>query len=216
MRRYISYLAMCATMLLGVGASAVPMIKAADADLAYADGKTLYFKASHYVEDSPNSNYSDFLDETDGEDPINDIADEFRVRLEKWGLSEFEVATQGYDTIAVTKRVFAWGLAYMVIMLVVTGDAFPLAVLAEPTVLGNLAFLGILASAGCFVTWGYSVKHLGATAASAYIYLQAPITVIWAVILLGEPLTAAIVVGLALVIVGLALSEGFHIRKREL
>ncbi len=126
------------------------------------------------------------------------------------------LSSYGYDTIAVTKRVFAWGLAYMVIMLVVTGDAFPLAVLAEPTVLGNLAFLGILASAGCFVTWGYSVKHLGATAASAYIYLQAPITVIWAVILLGEPLTAAIVVGLALVIVGLALSEGFHIRKREL
>lgn len=126
------------------------------------------------------------------------------------------LSSYGYDTIAVTKRVFAWGLAYMVIMLVVTGDAFPLAVLAEPTVLGNLAFLGILASAGCFVTWGYSVKHLGATAASAYIYLQAPITVIWAVILLGEPLTAAIVVGLALVIVGLALSEGFCIRKREL
>ena len=126
------------------------------------------------------------------------------------------LSSYGYDTIAVTKRVFAWGLVYMVIMLIVTGDAFPLAVLAEPTVLGNLAFLGILASAGCFVTWGYSVKHLGATAASAYIYLQAPITVIWAVILLGEPLTAAIVVGLALVIVGLALSEGFHIRKREL
>ena len=126
------------------------------------------------------------------------------------------LSSYGYDTIAITKRVFAWGLAYMVIMLVVTGDAFPLAALAEPAVLGNLAFLGILASAGCFVTWGYSVKHLGATAASAYIYLQAPITVIWAVILLGEPLTAAIVVGLALVIVGLALSEGFHIRKREL
>lgn len=126
------------------------------------------------------------------------------------------LSSYGYDTIAVTKRVFAWGLAYMVIMLVVTDDAFPLAALAEPAVLGNLAFLGILASAGCFVTWGYSVKHLGATAASAYIYLQAPITVIWAVILLGEPLTAAIVVGLALVIVGLALSEGLHIRKRAL
>ena len=126
------------------------------------------------------------------------------------------LSSYGYDTIAITKRVFAWGLVYMVIMLVVTGDAFPFAALAEPAVLGNLAFLGILASAGCFVTWGYSVKHLGATAASAYIYLQAPITVVWAVILLGEPLTAAIVVGLALVIVGLALSEGFHIRKREL
>jgi len=53
-----------------------------------------------------------------------------------------------------------------------------------------------------------------ATSASAYIYLQAPVTVVWAVILLGEPFTAAIVVGLALVIVGLALSEGFIFSKR--
>lgn len=120
----------------------------------------------------------------------------------------------GYDTIAVTKRVFAWGLIYMVVTLVATGDVFPFAALTEPTVMGNLAFLGILASAGCFVTWGYSVKHLGATSASAYIYLQAPVTVVWAVILLGEPFTAAIVVGLALVIVGLALSEGFVFGKR--
>ncbi len=124
------------------------------------------------------------------------------------------LSTYGYDTIAVTKRVFAWGLVYMVIMLVITGDLFPLATLGEPLVLGNLAFLGVLASAGCFVTWGYSVKHLGATAASAYIYLQAPITVVWAVILLGEPLTAAIVIGLVLVVFGLALSEGLHIRRR--
>ena len=126
------------------------------------------------------------------------------------------LSTFGYDTIAVTKRVFAWGLVYMVVMLIATGDAFPLTTLAEPSVIGNLVFLGVLASAGCFVTWGYSVEHLGATSASAYIYLQAPITVVWAVILLGEPFTAAIVIGLALVIVGLALSEGFHIRRRVL
>ena len=118
----------------------------------------------------------------------------------------------GYETIAVTKRTFAWGLVFMLLVRLGTGESFPIAALAEPIVVGNLAFLGLLASAGCFVTWGYSVKHLGATAASAYIYLQAPITVVWAVILLGEPLTGAIVMGFVLVIVGLALSEGFDRR----
>jgi len=115
----------------------------------------------------------------------------------------------GYETIAATKRIFAWGLLYMVIMRVAQGGAFPVEAFSEPLVLGNLAFLGLLASAGCFVTWGYSVKHLGSGLASAYIYLQAPITVVWAVILLGEPLTGAIVAGFVLVIAGLALSEGF-------
>ncbi len=118
----------------------------------------------------------------------------------------------GYETIAVTKRTFAWGLLFMVATRLVTGGPFPFSSLAEPVVWGNLAFLGFLASAGCFVTWGYSVKHLGPTAASAYIYLQAPITVVWAVILLGEPLTPAIIAGFVLVIVGLALSEGFDRR----
>ncbi len=121
----------------------------------------------------------------------------------------------GYETIAVTKRTFAWGLLFMLATRIVMGDPFPFQAFTEPVVLGNLAFLGFLASAGCFVTWGYSVKHLGATAASAYIYLQAPITVVWAVLLLGEPLTAAIVGGFLLVIAGLALSEGFDRRIVE-
>ena len=115
----------------------------------------------------------------------------------------------GYETIAITKRIFAWGLGYMLVIHFATGAHMPFDVLATPLVWGNLAFLGLLASAGCFVTWGYSVKHLGPTLASAYIYSQAPITVIWAVLLLGEPLNAAIVAGFALVIAGLALSEGF-------
>ena len=117
------------------------------------------------------------------------------------------LSSLGYETIAVTKRTFAWGLLYMVLTRVVVGGAYPFEVLAQPVVWGNLAFLGVLASTGCFVTWGYSVKHLGAARASAYIYLQAPLTVIWAVILLGEPMTAAIVLGMVMVTVGLLLSQ---------
>ena len=129
-----------------------------------------------------------------------------------WGVYSIIVkrlSDLGYETIAVTKRIFAWGLFYMVVIHLATGAQLPLDALAKPIVWGNLAFLGLLASAGCFVTWGYSVKHLGPTLASAYIYLQAPITVIWAVLLLGEPLNAVIVAGFVLVIAGLALSEGF-------
>lgn len=125
------------------------------------------------------------------------------------------LANLGYETIATTKRVFAWGLAFMLVAHLATGEGITLQAYTEPVVWGNLAFLGLLASAGCFVTWGYSVKHLGPTAASAYIYLQAPTTVIWAVILLGEPFTAAIAAGFVLVIAGLALSEGFDQRLIE-
>ncbi|MBQ3302253.1 MAG: DMT family transporter [Eggerthellaceae bacterium] len=127
-----------------------------------------------------------------------------------------KLAGFGYETIAITKRIFAWGLGYMIVIYLAMGNTFPFETLAVPVVWGNLAFLGVLASAACFVTWGFSVKHLGPTFASAYIYLQAPITVIWAVILLGEPLTGPIVFGFVLVIAGLALSEGFDRRIADL
>ena len=120
-----------------------------------------------------------------------------------------QLANKGYETIAMTKRIFVWGLLFMAIVRVYQGGAIPIDSLILPQVIGNLLFLGLLASAGCFVTWGYSVKHLGPAAASAYIYLQAPIAVAAAIILIDEPLTLAIVVGIVLVIVGLALSEGF-------
>ena len=125
------------------------------------------------------------------------------------------LSNRGYETIATTKRVFAWGLAWMVVTHLATGETPTLQAYSEPVVWGNLVFLGLMASAGCFVTWGFSVKHLGPAAASAYIYLQAPITVIWAVILLGEPLTGAIVGGFALVLAGLVLSEDFDKRVIE-
>ena len=120
-----------------------------------------------------------------------------------------KLSNLGYETLAMTKRTFAWGLVFLVGTRVVVGGDVPLSAFTEPAVLGNLAFLGLLASAGCFVTWNVCVKHLGPTYASAYIYLQAPLTVLWAAILLGEPVTPSIVFGIALVIVGLALSEGF-------
>lgn len=123
-----------------------------------------------------------------------------------------QLSSFGYETIALTKRIFAWGLACMVVMHVATGGEVPLDEIAQPIVLGNLAFLGILASAVCFITWNFGIKHLGAASTSAYIYLQAPLTVVWAVLLLSEPFNAAIVIGIALVIVGLALSEGFDRR----
>lgn len=117
------------------------------------------------------------------------------------------LANLGYETIATTKRIFAWALVYMVIFQLAAGGSMPLESLALPVVWGNLLFLGVLASAACFVGWNYSVKHIGPAATSVYIYAQPAITVLFAVILLSEPFTALIALGIVLVVVGLALSE---------
>ena len=117
------------------------------------------------------------------------------------------LASLGYETIAMTKRIFVWGLAFMVVARLFVNESYPFDALMQPVVFGNLAFLGILASAACFITWGYSVKHLGPAAASAYIYLQAPLTVVASVLMLGDLMTVPIAFGIVLVLVGLVLSE---------
>ena len=71
----------------------------------------------------------------------------------------------------------------------------------------NMLFLGVGASAACFATWGIAVKLLGAVKTSAYIYLVPVITVAASVLVLGEPLTPQICVGVVLTCAGLVLSE---------
>ena len=66
---------------------------------------------------------------------------------------------------------------------------------------------GFGASAACFATWNFAVKHLGAVVTSTYIYLVPALTGAASALVLGEPMTPPIVGGVALTIAGLMLSN---------
>lgn len=126
------------------------------------------------------------------------------------------IAEAGYETLAATKRIFAWGLLFMMPALPFAG-AFPTQALGTPLVSANLLFLGLGASAACFATWNFAVKHLGATVTSTYIYLVPALTGTASALVLGEPVTAPIFGGIALTIAGLMLSnhrKGAHGLRR--
>ena len=99
------------------------------------------------------------------------------------------IADAGYETLAATKRIFAWGLLFMMPAVPFAG-AFPTPGLADPLVVANLLFLG-----------------LGAVVTSTYIYLVPALTGAASALVLGEPVTAPIVAGVALTIAGLMLSN---------
>lgn len=99
------------------------------------------------------------------------------------------IADAGYETLAATKRIFAWGLLFMMPALPFAG-AFPALGLTDPLVVANLLFLG-----------------LGAVVTSTYIYLVPALTGAASALVLGEPVTAPIVAGVALTIAGLMLSN---------
>lgn len=114
----------------------------------------------------------------------------------------------GYETVAATKRIFLWGLVFIVPATLLFGGTVPAAAsFANPVNTANLLFLGAVASAACFVTWGSAVGHLGASTTTTYLYLVPAITATTSIIVLGEPLTPTIAAGLVLTIAGLAVSQ---------
>lgn len=118
-----------------------------------------------------------------------------------------KIAAFGLDSILVTRRTFVWGLLFMVPTLPFLGFSPDWASLAAPEMWGNLVFLGLGASALCFVTWNLAVKALGPVRTSLYIYLVPALTVLASAAVLGDPLTPPVVAGVALTIGGLLLSE---------
>ena len=75
------------------------------------------------------------------------------------------------------------------------------------TVILNLLFLGLGASAICFVTWNLALKALGAIKASLYINAVPMVTVILSIIVLHEKLTWMSAIGVGLVLCGLSVSQ---------
>lgn len=117
------------------------------------------------------------------------------------------ISRYGYPTILSTRRVFFYGILFMLPALGLLGFAPDLTLLVHPSYLLNILFLGLGASALCFVTWNYAVKVLGAVRTSVYIYLVPVITVAASALILQEPLSWQTGAGVGLTLAGLLLSE---------
>lgn len=113
----------------------------------------------------------------------------------------------GYHTIQTTRRVFAYGILFMLPAVFLSDCRLEAERFADPVCLANLLFLGLGASALCFVTWNTAVKILGAVKTSIYIYLVPVITVAASALILNEKVTVLSGIGTALTLAGLCFSE---------
>ena len=113
----------------------------------------------------------------------------------------------GYPVILTTRRTFFYGILFMVPALFFFDFEMELERFADLTHLLNILYLGLGASALCFVTWNLAVKVLGAVKTSVYIYMVPVITVVTSVLVLKEPVTLVSIAGTVLAVAGLFLSE---------
>ena len=121
-----------------------------------------------------------------------------------------KISEYGYNTIQVTRRIFIYGITFMLIALVPFDFELNLNHFTNPVYLGNIIFLGLGASALCFVTWNVAVKILGTVKTSIYIYIVPVVTVVTSVIILNEQITLMSFIGTILTLIGLFLSQDFR------
>ena len=125
-----------------------------------------------------------------------------------------KISGYGYNTILTTRRVFFYGILFMIPALFLFDFKLGLSRFADPVYLFNIVYLGLGASALCFVTWNFAVKILGAVKTSIYIYMVPVITVVTSVLILHEKITALAGIGTVLTLAGLFLSESKLFKKR--
>ena len=118
-----------------------------------------------------------------------------------------KIDAHGYDTLLVTRRIFVYGLLFLLPCLPFIGFSPSLGNILKPLNLFNFLFLGLGASALCFVTWNTAVKWLGAVKTSIYIYISPTVTIFAAWLLLHDPIFPMSLVGAGLTLLGLIISQ---------
>ena len=118
-----------------------------------------------------------------------------------------KITVFGYRTAGVTRRIFAYGTLFMIPVMVVLRFDPPWELMKKPVVLANVLYLGIIASAVCFLIWNLAVRLIGAVRTTIYVYLTPVITVLSSVLILQERITLIAGIGIILTLFGLILSE---------
>lgn len=115
--------------------------------------------------------------------------------------------TSSSSVLSSTTKIFFYGLLFLLPFLPLFNFRLGLNRLVAPLHFLNLIFLGVGASALCYVTWNYAVSVLGAIKTSVYIYTIPVITIIAAALLLHEKITLLGGAGVVLILAGMLLSE---------
>jgi len=143
-----------------------------------------------------------------------------------WGVYSLlvtKISQRGYPQAFVVRRMFFWSLVLTLPLVAfgttevgrgALGGSLAVALqqqtnalrFGRPTNLVNLAFLGLLASAACFVMWNKAIQALGVVRCTVGLYLIPAITVLFAYCFLGEALTFASAAGALLITAGVVMS----------
>ena len=112
-----------------------------------------------------------------------------------------------YDTLYITRKIFFYGVLTLSPVFLIHPLTTDIALLTQPAVLGNLLFLGLVASLFCYAIWNRAVKQLGTIATSNYIYIVPLVTMLSSALILKEQITPMALTGAVLILGGVYVAE---------
>lgn len=127
-----------------------------------------------------------------------------------WGVYSVtvrKISDFGYGTVQVTARIVFWGVLFLTPVAIWDGFKAGLGAWLEPKAFVALLYLSVVACAICFVTWNRAVAILGATKTSVYVYTMPVTNMVCSILVLNERLTPMMILGSALTIAGLVVSQ---------
>lgn len=117
-----------------------------------------------------------------------------------------------YPLSFVTRKVFFYGLLTLLPVLYFFPLQTDLSLYASPRIWGNLLYLGVIASFGCYLGWNAVLKNLGVVRSTNYLYLNPVVTLLTASLFLSEEVTPLAVAGALLILSGIYWVERFRRR----
>jgi len=116
-------------------------------------------------------------------------------------------ASKRYDTLFITRKVFAYGLLSMLPYYAVYPDLPPMEALLRYDTILQLLFLGCIASTICFLVWNWVIRRLGAIVTTNYVYFNPVVTILCAWVVLNERITGWFILGTVLILTGMYLAD---------
>ena len=112
-----------------------------------------------------------------------------------------------YHTLMITRKIFFYGILTLLPYFAIDPFEIDFEIFTRPTVIGNLLYLGVIASLLCYWAWNVVIEKLGAVRATNYLYINPIIAMITSWLILNERITALALLGTILILAGVYLAE---------
>ena len=113
-----------------------------------------------------------------------------------------------YSNVFITRKIFFYGVITILPLLWINRHEMssPASLIENTAIVGNVLFLGVLASLICFILWNIVLRHLGVVASTNYLFLNPVVTLVASFIFLDEKITSMSIIGSIAVLAGVIIA----------